>query len=195
MPVLKSITIIFSAFIRPFQSPQVFTPYGVSYAIAQAPLVCSLYTSVSYMSYQCLSSQYYVAVNGFLVLFCTLLWPLSLSYYCLYQALTRLLSSSIQAWALTQRHSSFTLFTYFAKISSLLQGCWFILLQGALRSLYSLFRYVLMYFITLKLHSFYILYIAIALIYNYRGGTLASFLSSTVAIRLYPPVILQRQAV
>ena len=47
----------------------------------------------------------------------------------------------------------------------------------------------------LKLRSFYALYIAAALIYSYRGGILAFFLSSTVAVRLYPPVILWRQAV
>ena len=48
---------------------------------------------------------------------------------------------------------------------------------------------------TLGLRSFCALYIAAALIYSYRGGILASFLSSTVAVRLYPPVILQRQAI
>src|SRR6266568_8587201 len=78
---------------------------------------------------------------------------------------------------------------------SLLWGYWFVLLQGALRSLYSLFRRVLIYFITLELYSFYTLYIVSALIYSYRGGILASFSSSAVAVRLYPPVILQRQAI
>jgi len=53
----------------------------------------------------------------------------------------------------------------------------------------------LIYFITLELRLFYDLYIAAALIYSYRGGILASFSSSAVAVRLYPPVILQRQAV
>ena len=38
--------------------------------------------------------------------------------------------------------------------------------------------------------TFYILYIAVALIYSYRGGILASFLSSAVAVCLYPPIIL-----
>jgi len=52
-----------------------------------------------------------------------------------------------------------------------------------------------MYFITLELRSFYTLYIAAALIYNYRGGILTSFLSSAVAVRLYPPIMLRRQAV
>jgi len=47
----------------------------------------------------------------------------------------------------------------------------------------------------LELHSFYTLYIISALIYSYRGGILASFLSSTIAVRLYPPVILLRQAI
>ena len=47
----------------------------------------------------------------------------------------------------------------------------------------------------LELCSFYALCIAVALIYSYRGGILASFSSSTVAVRLYPPVILWRQAV
>jgi len=47
----------------------------------------------------------------------------------------------------------------------------------------------------LKLRSFYTLYIASALIYSYRGGILASFLSSAVAVCLYPPVILLRQAI
>jgi len=47
----------------------------------------------------------------------------------------------------------------------------------------------------LELRLFYALCIAAALIYSYRGGILASFLSSAVAVRLYAPVILQRQAV
>ena len=47
----------------------------------------------------------------------------------------------------------------------------------------------------LELRSFCALCIAAALIYSYRGGILASFLSSAVAVRLYPPVILQRQTV
>jgi len=47
----------------------------------------------------------------------------------------------------------------------------------------------------LELRLFYALYIAAASIYSYRGGILASFSSSAVAVRLYPPVILQRQAV
>ena len=93
------------------------------------------------------------------------------------------------------RHSSSTFFTCFPNISSLLQGYQFLLLQGTLRSLYSLFRRVLIYFIILELHSFYTLCIASALIYSYRGETLASFLSSAVAIYLYLPVILQRQAI
>jgi len=53
----------------------------------------------------------------------------------------------------------------------------------------------LIYFITLELRLFYALCIAAALICSYRGGILASFLSSAVAVRLYPPVILWRQAV
>ena len=187
---------MFSAFIRPSRSPWVIVPYGVNYAIARDPLAyVSLYTFNSYTSLQRQSSQYYIAVDSFLVLFYTLLWSLSLSYYYLYQALIYLLSSFIQAQALIQRYSSFTFSTYFAKMSSLLQGYQFILLRGALRSLYSLFRRVLIYFITLELYSFYILYIIVALIYSYRGGILASFLSSTVAVRLYPPIILQRWAV
>ena len=48
---------------------------------------------------------------------------------------------------------------------------------------------------TLELRSFCALCIAAASIYSYRGGILAFFLSSAVAVRLYPPVILQRQAV
>ena len=52
-----------------------------------------------------------------------------------------------------------------------------------------------MYFIILELYSFYTLCIIAALIYSYRGGILASFLNSTVAVYLYPPVILWRQAV
>jgi len=47
----------------------------------------------------------------------------------------------------------------------------------------------------LELCSFYTLYITSALIYSYRGGILASFLSSAVAVCLYPPIILLRQAV
>jgi len=46
-----------------------------------------------------------------------------------------------------------------------------------------------MYFIILELRFFYALYIIVALIYSYRGGILASFLSSAMAIRLYPPII------
>jgi len=49
-----------------------------------------------------------------------------------------------------------------------------------------------MYFITLELRLFYALYIVAASIYSYRGGILASFLSSAVAVRLYPPVMLYR---
>ena len=52
-----------------------------------------------------------------------------------------------------------------------------------------------MYFMTLELRSFYALCITAASIYSYRGGILASFSSSTVAVCLYPPVILRRQAV
>jgi len=48
---------------------------------------------------------------------------------------------------------------------------------------------------TLELRSFCTLYIASALIYSYRGGILASFSSSAVAVYLYPPIILLRQAV
>jgi hypothetical protein len=40
------------------------------------------------------------------------------------------------------------------------------------------------------LRSFYALYIIVALIYSYRGGILASFLSSAIAVYLYPPIIL-----
>ena len=134
-------------------------------------------------------------VNSFSVLFYALLWPLSLSYYCLCWPFMRLPSFFIQAWALIQLYSSSVFFTYFSNISSLLQGIWFTLLQGTLRSLYSLFRRVLVYFIILKLRSFCTLFITAASIYNYRGGILASFLSSTVAIYLYPPIILWRQAV
>ena len=32
--VFKSVAIIFSTFIRPFQSPKVFTPYSINYAMA-----------------------------------------------------------------------------------------------------------------------------------------------------------------
>jgi len=48
----------------------------------------------------------------------------------------------------------------------------------------------LIYFIILELRLFYAFYIIVALIYSYRGGILASFLSSTVAVRLYLPIIL-----
>ena len=47
----------------------------------------------------------------------------------------------------------------------------------------------------LELRSFYALYIAAALIYNYKGEILVFFLSSTIAICLYPPVILRKQAI
>jgi len=43
---------------------------------------------------------------------------------------------------------------------------------------------------TLELRLLYALYIAAALIYSYRGGILASFLSSAVAVCLYPPIML-----
>ena len=196
IPILRSITIIFSAFIRPFQSPRVFTPHSVNYATAQVPLISvSLYTFNSYIPLQYWSNQYYIAVDGFLAFFYALLWLLPLSYYCLCQPLTRLPSSSIQAQALKRYYSSSAFFTCFSNISSLLQGCQFVLLQGALGSLYSLFRRVLIYFITLELRLFYALCITAALIYSCRGGILASFSSSAVAVRLYPPVILQRQAV
>jgi len=42
----------------------------------------------------------------------------------------------------------------------------------------------------LKLRLFYALYIIVALIYSYIEGILASFLSSAIAVRLYPPIIL-----
>jgi len=48
---------------------------------------------------------------------------------------------------------------------------------------------------TLELRSLCALYIAAASIYSYRGGILASFSSSAVAVRLYPPIMLRRQAV
>ena len=117
------------------------------------------------------------------------------SQHYLYQPFIHLPSSSIQVQALTQHYSSFAFFTCFSNIFSLLQGCQFVLLWGTLGLLYSLFRRVLIYFIILELHLFYTLYITAALIYSYRGGILASFLSSTVAIRLYPPIMLQRQAI
>ena len=129
IPILKSITIIFSTFIRPSQSPRVFTPYGVNYAIAWVSLaLVSLYTFNSYTPFQRWSSQYYITVDGFPAFFYTLLQLLSLSYYYPCQPLTRLLSSSLQAQALKQYYSSSTFFTYFSNISSLLQGYQFIFL-------------------------------------------------------------------
>ena len=81
-------------------------------------------------------------------------------------------------------------FICFSNIFSLLWGIWFTLLWGTLGSLYSLFRRVLIYFVILKLCSFYTLCIAAASIYNCRGGgILASFLSSTVAVYLYLPIL------
>jgi len=47
----------------------------------------------------------------------------------------------------------------------------------------------------LELRSFCTLCIILALIYSYRGGILAFFLSSAVAVCLYLPIILLRQAV
>ena len=129
IPILKSITIIFSTFIRPSQSPKVFTPYSVNYTIAQVPLaLVSLYTFNSYTPLQYQSSQYYITIDSFLAFFYTLFQLLSLSYYYPYQPLTRLPSSSIQAQALKQCYSSSTFFTCFSNISSLLQGYQFILL-------------------------------------------------------------------
>ena len=129
IPILKSITIIFSTFIRPSQSPRISTPYSVNYAIAWVSLaLVSLYTFNSYTPLQRQSSQYYITIDSFLAFFYTLLQLLSLSYYCPYQPLTRLPFSSIQAQALKQYYSSSTFFTYFSNISSLLQGYQFILL-------------------------------------------------------------------
>ena len=56
----------------------------------------------------------------------------------------------IQAQALKQYYYFFTFFTCFFNMSFLLQGYWFILLQSALRSFYSLFRRVLIYIKILK---------------------------------------------
>ncbi len=164
--------------------------------MAWVPLaLVSLCTFNSYTPLQRQSSQYYITVDSFLAFFYTLLQLLFLSYYYLYQPLIRLPSSSLQARALKQHYSSSAFFTYFSNISSLLQGYQFILIRGALGSLYSLFRRILIYFIILELRLFYALYIIVALIYSYRGGILASFLSSAIAVRLYPPIILQRQAI
>jgi len=44
-----------------------------------------------------------------------------------------------------------------------------------------------MYFITLELRLFYALYIAVALIYSYKGGILASFLSSATEVLRQTP--------
>ena len=129
IPILKSITIIFSTFIRLSQSPRVFTPYSINYAIVQVPLtLVYLYTFNSYTPLQRQSSQYYIAVDGFLAFFYALLQLLYLSYYYPYQPLTRFPSSSIQTQALKQYYSSFAFFTYFSSISSLLQSYQFILL-------------------------------------------------------------------
>ena len=129
IPILKSITIIFSTFIRPSQSPRVFTPYSVNHATAQVPLaLVSLYTFNSYTPLQRQSSQYYITIDSFLAFFYALLQLLSLSYYYPSQPLIYLPSSSIQAQALKQHYSSFTFFTYFSNISSLLQGYQFVLL-------------------------------------------------------------------
>ena len=196
IPVLKSVAIILFAFVRPSQSLKVFTPYGVNHTTAWVSLaLVSLYTFNSYTPLQRQSNQYYITVDGFLAFFYTLLWLLSLFYYYLCWPLTRLPSFSIQAWALKQHYSSFAFFTYFSNIFSLLQGYWFVLLWGTLGSLYSLFRRILIYFITLELRLFCALCIIATLIYSCRGGILASFLSSAVAVRLYAPVILQRQAI
>ena len=117
IPILKSITIIFSTFIKPSQSPRVFTPYSVNYTTAQVPLaLVSLYTFDPHAPLQRQSSQYCIAVDGFPAFFYALLWLLSLSYCCLCQPLTRLPSSSMWAWALRQHHSSSAFFTYFSNI-------------------------------------------------------------------------------
>ena len=143
------------------------------------------------MSHQCFFSQCYITMIGFLVFFYTLFCPRFFSYYCLCQALMYLLFFFIYAQALTWRYYSSAFSTYLSRVSSLLQGYQVLLLQGALGSLYSLFRRNLIYFITLELYSFYALYITIALIYSYRGGMLAFFLSSTMAVYLYPPIMFQ----
>ena len=132
--------------------------------LASIPLTSIYLSSISLAS---IKLQQIVSQYSFKLYFSS---SLTLSYYYFYQPLTRLPSSSIQAQALIQYYSSFTFSTYFTNISSLLQSCWFILLQGTLRSLYSLFRRILIYFITLELRSFYILYIIAASIYSYRGG-------------------------
>ena len=132
------------------------------------------------------SNQYYIMVDGFLAFLYTPLQLLSLFYYYLYQPLICFFSSSIQAWALKQHHFSFTFFAYFSNISSLLQGYQFILLQGTLRSLYSLFRRILIYFIILELRLFYALYITVALIYSYRGGNIGFLLQQCYSYLLIP---------
>jgi len=129
IPVLKSVAIVFSAFVRPSQSPWVFTPHSVTHATAWVPLawVC-LCTFNSHSSLQRRSNQYCVAVDGFPVLFYALLWLLSLPCCCLCWPLARLPSSSIWAWALALYYSSSAFSTCFPNISSLLWGCWFLLL-------------------------------------------------------------------
>ena len=77
-PMLKSVAIIFSAFIRPSRSPSIFTPYSINYATAQVFLaLVNLYTFNSYTPLQCQSSQYYIAVDGFPAFFYALLWLFS----------------------------------------------------------------------------------------------------------------------
>ena len=83
IPILRSIAIIFSAFVRPSQSPRVFTPYGVNHTTAWVPLVLvSLCTFDSYTPLQRWSNQYCIAVDSFLAFFYALLWLLPLSCCC-----------------------------------------------------------------------------------------------------------------
>ena len=111
IPVFKSVAIIFFTFIRPSQSPKVFTPYSINYAMAQVPLaLVSFYTFNSYTPLRRWFSQYCIIIDGFLMFFYTLLQLFSLSYCCFCQPFIRLPSSFIQAWALKQHHSFSTFF-------------------------------------------------------------------------------------
>ena len=73
-PVLKSVAIIFSTFIRPSQSPSIFTPYSVNYTTAWVFLaLVNLCTFNSYTPLQRQSSQYCITVDSFPAFFYTLL--------------------------------------------------------------------------------------------------------------------------
>ena len=96
---------------------------------------------------------------------------------------------------LKQYYSSSTFFTCFSNISSLLQG----LVCSPIRRPRVPLQFVQAYLdILCNIRVAFLLYPLYYYSFNIQlqeRGILASFLSSAVAVRLYPPIILQRQAI